>query len=303
MAALTQQQLDQIVAELARRGVFARASAGAGYFTGVRPGTYSNPSSIRVDSKGRIEAIIAGIQAIPLYKSWAFSSLLAVPNPDYFGGFYLFGATDANFTAPVNHGTANVAYGANAFIVTGEVPAADVTLRFAGTGITDSGVRTPGDVYDMVIPAGTPIDTYMETPDKWLGQTTITRVGGPATLCNYGYVKYWDNNNTDFTVTGVEATFAGFANDPDINIELLHHGTNGWTYNAAAPPTPPPAIASLVADYATDDEIVANEWGAWRRDNLNNFIQGSLFEGTLFRVTTSVANSILLGTMIMRVQE
>lgn len=229
--------------------------------------------------------------------AWSWSSLLAGAGTDYFAGGYLFGATDSNFVAPVTHGTANTAYGAHAFIVTGAVPANDVTIQVSGTGIDDDGVRVPAATADIVIPADTPVDTYIETPGKWLGQTTFTHTAGPATTCNYGYAKYWDRDNRDFSLRGVEVTGEAFLTDAAVDLQIIHHRPTGWTFNVGAAPTPPAAIASLATDYGVDVGIVAGEQFAWKRTNLNTLIEGGADEGIIFAGINSVANSIRSATV------
>lgn len=63
---LTPMQLAQIVAELQRQGLLVRQSSGAGYFTGVRAGTYPVPRNLIVDGKGRVVSVQAGVDASSL---------------------------------------------------------------------------------------------------------------------------------------------------------------------------------------------------------------------------------------------
>lgn len=63
MTKLSQEDLLRIVAELQRQGMVVRvtrASAGAGFFTGVAAGTYVIPANLTVDAKGRIVSIAEG---------------------------------------------------------------------------------------------------------------------------------------------------------------------------------------------------------------------------------------------------
>jgi hypothetical protein len=232
--------------------------------------------------------------------SFAFNSLIAPPGLTYFGGFYVFAPTDSSFGAPTLFGVPGGAYGAHTFFVTGGVPAANVRIRVTGASIDDSGVRVAADTEDLVIPAGTPINSYFEGK-KWLGQITITRISGPAIQFNYGYAKYWDNNNSDFRLIGFDATWRGFVADPAIDIQVLHHRPVGWTFVPAGAPIPPPAAGSLAADYAPDNAVIAGEEGAWKCSDCNVDVAGSRTEGVICSLSTTVLNSIVAGTLALHI--
>lgn len=221
----------------------------------------------------------------PLERSWSWQSP-AGSGTYYVAGYYEFGATANNFAPALNWGTANASYAAHFFIVTGAVPGANVTIRVTGTSITDLGVRTPGDTEDIVIPAGTPVNSYFEYK-KWLGQVQISVVAGAPISCNYGWCKYWDNANTDFIVTAFEAVWYGNANDATPNILLRHHKTTGWTYNAAAPPTPPASMADMNTDHVVEIQVRNNEYGAWKRTNIATAVNGSGPEGVIIEMLTT----------------
>ena len=137
---------------------------------------------------------------------------------------------------------------------------------------------------------------YYETSKKWLGQVSAVVNSGPDLLCNYGWAKYWDYSNTDFTVSGLEATWLGGANDTGADISLLHHTATGWTYNAGSEPTPPTAIASMATDYVTENDVKNNEQGAWKRTNLSTAVTGSGSEGVIVEVVTTANKAFELGT-------
>ena len=224
--------------------------------------------------------------------SWSWSTLLAGAGTDFLGGGYVFGATDSDFAIPVVHGTANRSYASHAFIVVGAVPAADVTISCTGTTINDQGVRVAAGSEDIVIPSGTAVGTYIETAAKWLGECTFTLTAGPATACNYGYAKYWDNNNHDFSINGIEATGEGFATDAAVDLQVIHHRATGWAFNAGAIPTYPTAVASMAADHGVDSGVQSGQEFAWKRDNLSTIVRGGDGEGVIFASITSVVNSI-----------
>ena len=240
--------------------------------------------------------------AVPTEKSWTFDSPAGSFGTFYFGGFYEFAASDDDFSGGPTFGTANVSKAAHFFTVLGATTVDILTIRVTGTSITDAGVRTTSDTEDIVYANSSAVDTYKETIKKWLGTVTITVLSGTAKTCNYGFVKYWDSNNRDFIVLGVEATWLGGANDASPNIKLRHHKATGWTFNAGNPPTPPTEIVAMATDHSTEDQVVNNENGAWKRDNLSTEIEGANGEGTIFEVITTANKTFELGNLLLRVE-
>lgn len=236
-------------------------------------------------------------------KTWAFMSRDAGSGTNYIGGFYAFGATDNDFNPTINWGTANASYAAHFFVVAaaGGAGGTDTVIRITGTSITDGGVRTTSDTQDLTLDDAGAAGAYYETTKKWLGQIAIVVLSGPDLLCNYGWCKYWDNNNTAFKVSGVEATWLGAANDATPDILLHHHKATGWTYNAGSTPTPPAAIASMAADHNTEIRIRNNEEGAWKRDNLSTNIDGGDGEGTIIELVTTSARTYAIGNFLVRI--
>ena len=56
-----------------------------------------------------------------------------------------------------------------------------------------------------------------------------------ASTMNYGFSKYDDLGNINFTLDSIEALVYGAQNDASgFNIELLKHGNGGWAYSAGA---------------------------------------------------------------------
>lgn len=221
----------------------------------------------------------------------------------YAGGFYDFAATDNDFSPSTTHGDANVSYAAHFWVVLGAITVDELTLTVTGTSITDQGVRTTSDTQNIVIPVSTAVDTYFETSKKWLGQVIISVASGTAKTCNFGYCKYWDNNNTDFCVAGIEATWIGGTGDSAPDLKLRHHKTTGWTFNVAAPATPPTEIASMATDHGTEKETAAGEQGAWKRDNLLTNVNGAADEGTIIEIVTTAGSGKTFesGTILLRI--
>lgn len=237
-------------------------------------------------------------------KSWGFRSRSGASGTTYAGGFYKHSGTANDFSGGPTFGTANAAYGAHFFVVLGAQTVDELTLTVTGTSVTDAGVRTAADTENIVLPNSTPVDSYYETAKKWIGQVTITVASGTAKTCDFGFAKYWDNNNSDFAVVGLEATWLGGATDTGANIILRHHkgtaGNTDWTYTGSGA-TPPTAVAAMSTDYSTEDNVISGEDGAWKRTNLATSISGSGSEGTIVEVVTTANRAFTLGTFLMRI--
>ena len=182
-------------------------------------------------------------------------------------------------------GTANGAYGAHFSVVTGAIAGDEIAVTVTGTSITDAGTRTAADSEEITIPNATAADSYFETSKKWLGQVAVETTGGTAISCDYGWTKYWDAANSDFTVAGMEALWNAIKTG-NLNIELMHHKATGWTYTGSGP-TPPTAIKSMQTIYNTEYSTVAGEEGAFKITPVGTSVAGSGSEGILVRVTTA----------------
>lgn len=233
-------------------------------------------------------------------KSWAFSSPTGSSGTFYVGGFYIHVAQDNDFNPSVNLGTANSSYAAHVYFVTAS-GATDTEITVTGTSITDAGVRQAADTEVVALTNGA-ADVYYETSKKFIGLVTVNKTAGTDRLCNYGWAKYWDNNNTDFIVSGFEATWFGGATDANADIQLLYHTATGWTYVAGAnPATPPAALADLQTDHDTEYSVINNENGAYKRANLNQAVDGDTSEGTIIKIVTGQNKTFELANFIMRI--
>jgi len=237
-------------------------------------------------------------------KTWTFDSPQGASGTFYSGGFYNFASSDDNFNPAVTHGTANSAYGAHVFLVSaaGASGGTDTVIRVSGTSITDAGVRNAADTEDLTLDDAGAADLYQETTKKWIGQVSLELQSGPDLLCNYGFAKYWDNNNNNYTIVGFEAVFLAGASDGGVNIELCHHKATGWTYNAASTPTPPSPLAAMQTDYNTEFETIDGEQGSWKRDNLGQDVEGGDGEGHIIRVTTTANKAFERATFMIRIR-
>jgi len=235
-------------------------------------------------------------------RTWPFVSPSGASGIKYYGGFYEFGSSDNDFNPSINFGTANAAKGAHFFIISaaGGSGGTDTVLTITGTSITDEATRTTSDTETITVDDAGSAGTYYETVKKWIGQIAIVVTSGPDILCNYGFCKYWDNNNNNLRVVGVDVNWIAGANDATPDIKLRHHKATGWTYNAGSTPTPPAAIASMATDYNTEIQLVNGEQGAWKRDNLNTSVAGGDSEGTIIEVTTTSNKAFEIGSFLLR---
>ncbi len=240
--------------------------------------------------------------AIATEKAWGFRSEDAGTGISYFGGFYILNSGNNDFTSQQTLGAANISYAAHAFIVLGENTVDDLTIRISGASITDGGTRAAGQTQDITFTHPAVAGAYVETDKKWLGQVTIDHLSGTAKQMNWGYAKYWDNNNTPFRVLGLEAVWRGGANDSDPDITLIHHMSTGWTYNAGSTPTPPTAIASMKTDHTPDHQVTNNIESAWKRDDLNVTIDGANGEGTIISLNVGFNKTFETGNFLLRIR-
>ena len=238
-------------------------------------------------------------------KSYSFTQANVGSGIYYSGGFYDFNSSSATLNqggTTVVYGQTNVVYAAHASAVFGGfVPpdAGQVGLRVNGTSITDGAVLTPGDS-EVIIDDITNVNLndYLETSKKWLGEIEYELYvvsGTPTTYelnFNYGYSKYEDLGNIKFSVTGLEVVGTAGANDTTFNMELLFHKNTGWTYAASGFVPGNGNIASWADDMAPYDNLSNGLNFAWKRTNLNTYIDGSGSEGIVFKITADQNNSV-----------
>lgn len=236
------------------------------------------------------------------YKSYSFRSPTGASGTYYIAGYYKYEAADANLDqgqVTKNFGSANVAYGAHAFLVASGAGTASggsgaVTITVSGTSIDDDGTRTPTDSETLVADiTAMSTDEYFETTKKWIGVIVYTLDVGAtghtayAADFNIGTCKYEDFGNKDFTVTNFETVGRAGANDSGFDVILYKHDDTSWTYSAAAFEPTPTVICRLQTDYNTEYQLSNNEYFAYKRANLSTTVTGSGAEGVIAVVTTT----------------
>lgn len=232
-------------------------------------------------------------------KAWSFAQPSGGSGTYWVGGFYE-GVTDAatnwSGTASETFGTASATRAAHLIFICGSSSIAD-TLWAIGSTITDAGVLVEPDTVEIGMLAADTSGQYYETNEKWLGQVTVERKtgAGAARSTIVGFAKYWDNNNNDFTVVGLEVLGRGGATDAALNIKLRPHRQDGWDYRVTGLATGdyPEELAKLNTDHGTNRTLTSGEYFAWKRANLaTSVICGADGEGILFEVITTSNNAI-----------
>lgn len=275
----------------------------------INGGSVGDVLVIEPDNSAREIVVRAGVGNIrfdpqTLIGSYGFSSPSGTSGLFYAAGFYRASATDVALTqasTTVSFGTADVAYGAHAFIVAagpGATDAGTVSIIVSGTSITDGGVRTAGDSETIVADVTSlALDDYAETPKKWIGSVvfTLTPAGGAAVFSatvNYGIAKYEDFGNRIFHLTGLDIVGRAGGNDSGFNIRLFHHSAADWTYSAAGFVPGGTVLADMNVDYVTETELRNTQPFSYKRADLSTTVEGALEEGLVVEITTTTSRAV-----------
>jgi len=253
-----------------------------------------------------------GSAANTVFKSYSVGDL-GTADTHWYAGFYEAPAAhevanEGNLTRTVGS-AANECKAAHVFIVASAAGAAAGgttgvgLLTVTGVSITDAGVKNDADsevILADVSAAST--DAYYETSKKWLGQPVITiSTDGDRTTYNltynYGFCKYEDLGNRNFTVSDFEITGHGGGNETTLDIVLLKHSSTGWTYSAAAFVAGGTSICDSGTDHGTNNNLSTNEDFAYKRAALSTTIMGASSQGIVVKITTAVNNSIKTATI------
>jgi len=237
---------------------------------------------------GRWEEVSSNFKSFDT--SWSFKSPAGSSGEFYIGGFYILPSTSYTPAGGTALGTANVGYHAHALIVLGAT-STDMVARITGTSVDEAGNRTTSDTEDIDTSGGV-LDDYFETTKKWIGQISVSLFSGTGVAVNHGLVKYWDNQNSNFRITGIEVTGVAGSNDTNPNFEVMQHKTTDWTFNSGAAATPPAPLVDMQTDYVTEYQLANGEPFAWKRVGLSIEIEGNVSEGIINRVTTTSNNAI-----------
>jgi hypothetical protein len=241
----------------------------------------------------------------PKNKTFPFTSQGVGSGTYYEGGFYDWATTSATLTQASltqTHGTAGTTKAGHVGIVPsgpGTVDTGQVGLRVTGTQDSETGPQTGAQTAIITDDITTlTVDVMVECAEKFSGQVTLELYvvsGSPTTYSltfNYGFSKYEDFFNEDATIASFECIWRGGGNDTGFNIELLHHKATGWTYSASGFVPGNGAIADRLTDQGIDSNVTNGEDGAYKRTNLDTFLDSDGTEGYLWRITTTANNTI-----------
>jgi hypothetical protein len=257
---------------------------------------------------GKVMVAISRISRNDISKSYPFTSTGVNAGTYWIGGFYDFATTSITLTqasTTQTYGTINIAKDAHAGMVASAVGVVtgggQVGLRITNS-IKDSEDGTPqtaaqsGIITEDITTLST--NDYMETVEKWSGVITyeLYVVSGSPTAYsltfNYGFAKYDDIQDRDYTIKGFEAKWQGNANST-LDVALMKHTLLGWTYSATGFVAGNGDICRKLVDQQLAGDVQNNEDGAWKRINLNSYVAGqSGLEGHIIQVITGANGTI-----------
>lgn len=237
-------------------------------------------------------------------RSYSFTSLGVGAGTYWKGGFYYWSGTDANLTQSspsISWGTSGASYAAHVGICVsgpGSVDTGTVGLRV--TGILDSETGTQLAAQTEIITEDITTLTanqMVETVGKFSGQVSLSLfavTGTPTTYSldfNYGFSKYEDFKNSKVTITGFEASWLGAAAST-LDVALLHHKSTGWTYATSGFTPGNGDICRKTTDQVLAGNTVNGGSGAYKRVDLDTFVQGDDDEGVIIQIITGNNNTV-----------
>ena len=240
-------------------------------------------------------------------RSYSFTSQGIVSGTYWKAGFYDFNANDFSATQAspsVSHGLAGRGYQAHAAIVPSApgvvVGGGQVGLRVTGILDSENGAPQQAAQTGIITEDITTLtaNVYAETSEKWSGSALFELyvVSGTPTsyslTFNYGYAKYEDASNIDFTVRAFESVWQGNAINDTLDIALLHHKATGWTYAATGFVPGNSDICRKSVDMQLAGNVAAGVSGAYKRVGLDTFIDGNGSEGIIIQVNTGGNNTV-----------
>lgn len=236
-------------------------------------------------------------------KSYPFTSNGVAAGTYYNAGYYEAPATDANLTQSSltqTLGTVDIPYAAHCFMVFGaaSVDAGVVGLVVKGTSITDTKVVTPGDAdtisFDITAHS---LNDFVDSK-KFISQVTyelITISGSPTTYSldfNYGWDKYEDFGNQNYTLAGYESVGTGGATDNSFELILYHHSDQDWTYAATGFEPGGTILFSYNSVYGTIDNVASGEPILLKVTPINEVIDGADSEGLVIKIITTANGTV-----------
>jgi hypothetical protein len=257
---------------------------------------------------GKVMVSISRLSRNDISKSYPFTSTGVVAGTFWIAGFYDFADASVSLTqasTTQTYGLVDIAKDAHAGMVASAagvvVGGGQVGLRIINS-ILDSETGTQqvagqsGIITEDITTLAT--DMYMETVEKWSGIVTyeLYVVSGAPTAYsltfNYGFAKYDDIQDRDYTIKGFECKWQGNANS-SLDIALIKHTITGWTYAATGFVAGNGDICRKSVDQQLAGDVANNADGAWKRVDLDTYIAGkSGLEGHIVQVITGANGTI-----------
>lgn len=283
-----------------------------GELTNTRPKypatVYLIGTVVKSDADGIVQVDSNSFARNTASQSYSFTSAGVGAGLYWKAGFYDWAATSVALTqasATQTHGIAGLARAAHVGIVPSAagvvVGGGQVGLRVTGIKDDESGVQMAGEIGIITDDITTlTVDVMAECSEKFSGQVTLELYvvsGTPSTYSltfNYGFSKYDDLENRDFTITGFECIWDGRANPTDtaFDLALMKHTTTGWTYAATGFEAGNGDICRKTVDQALAGDVANEEPGSYKRIDLNEFIDGNGSEGFIVQIITGQNNTI-----------
>lgn len=232
-------------------------------------------------------------------KSYAFADY-GSSDINYVAGFYEYNTTASSLGlgGTVVIGTANVAYAARLFIVSGGPSTGTITI--SGTSInTTTGVRTALDSEVLVSDLSSALlNNYYETVKVWIGVVTVTKGGSGTFNFNVGLCKYENFLRSDVLLVDFNIVGKSSAGASNFDVQVIHHQPTGWIYAASGFASPASHIVcSLLADYVTETALANEEYFSYTRKNLNRSIKGETNEGVIIEITQTTNDVMRYATV------
>jgi len=257
-------------------------------------------------ANGEFLVAINNISRNDISKSYSFTSQGIVAGTYQKAGYYDF----ADASLVLNQGNLTDVYGvagrgrdAHAGICAsgaGTVDTGQVGLRVTGVRDYEDGTPQASGQIGIITEDITTLtaDTYFETSEKFSGEIVFELYvvsGSPTAYSltfNYGFAKYDDMQDRDYTITGFECVWQGNSNDNTLDVTLLKHATTGWTYAPTGFMAGNGDICRKSVDMAIAGNTNNNMDGAYKRLNLDTFIAGGTNEGHIIEIVTGGVNTI-----------
>ena len=264
-------------------------------------------------SEGKFQVKINRVPRAPINGTYSFTSSGVGAGTFWVGGFYDWETTSdtLSLVGDITLGIVNIAKAAHIGIVAGGI--GTVTgggqVGLSVTGIQDSETGNQTAAQTAIITddiTSLSLNDYLESVEKFSGEVTlqlyiVSGTPSDASLTfNYGFSKYDDFEDRDYTITGLEVKWKGNASST-LDVALMKHDDVGWIYAASGFVAGNGDICRKSVDQQLSGNVANGADGAYKRVQLNEYIEGagSGHEGHIMQIITGANGTIQ--TMGLRV--